>query len=148
MKRLLKYPATNAACLGLFSAFYALVFLLCAGGQVPEAGLAASPFWSAWTGFLSSGGQRTIALVMIVLTLLVVALLLTRRRLFDEYHTAILFSCLAVALVLTLIAIAVFYLVILSNANGAAEKFTLFVTVHWVTVVLADLVFVLLCRWR
>lgn len=148
MKRLLKYPATNAACLSLFTAFYALVFLLNAGRQPLEAELIASPFWSAWAGFLASGGQRSIALVMVALTLLVVGLLLTRRRLFDEYHTTILLSCLAVALVLTLIAIAIFYLVILSNANGAAEKFTLFIAVHWVTVVLADLVFVLLCRWR
>lgn len=148
MKRLLKYPATNAVCLSLFSAFYALIFLLNAGRQVPATGLAASSFWSTWSGFLSGGGQRSIALAMIVLTLLVVALLLTRRRLFDEYHTSILLACLAVALVLTLVAVAIFYLVILSDANGAAEKFTLFISVHWVTVALADLVFVLLCRWR
>lgn len=148
MKRLLRYPVTNAACLGLFTTFYALVFLLSAGRQTPDPTLSTSPFWSAWAAFLSRGGQRPIAAVMIVLTLLVVALLLTRRRPFDEYHTSILLSCLAVALVLTLVAIAVFYLVILSDANGVAEKFTLFITVHWVTVAVADLVFVLMCRWK
>lgn len=147
MKRLLRYPATNAACLGLFSAFYALVFLL-GSGQSADPALAPSRLWSAWSGFLAGGGQRTIAVIMILLTLLVVALLLTHRRSFDEYHTSILLSCLAVALVLTLVAIAVFYLVILSDANGAAEKFTLFITIHWVTVVMADLVFMLLCRWK
>lgn len=148
MKRLLRYPATNAVSLGLFSAFYALVFLVGAGRQTSDPALAASRFWSAWAGFLDGGGQRNIAVVMVLLTLGVVALLLTRRRRFDEYHTSLLLTCLAVALVLTLVAIAVFYLVILADANGVAEKFTLFITIHWVTVVAADLAFVLLCRWK
>lgn len=148
MKRLLRFPAVNAACLGLFSAFYALVFLLDAGRQTPGPAPAASRFWAAWADFLAKGGQRNIAVGLVLLTLVVAALLLTRRRQFDEYHTALLLSCLAVALVLTLIAIAVFYLVILSHADGAAEKFTLFISLHWVTVVAADLAFVLLCRWK
>ena len=53
-----------------------------------------------------------------------------------------------VAAILTLIAIAVFYLMILSDPNGIVEKFTLFIVINWTTVVLSDLVFVLVCRWR
>ncbi len=52
------------------------------------------------------------------------------------------------AVALTLIAIGIFYLMILSDPNGIVEKFTLFIVIHWAVVVLADLAYVLLCRWK
>jgi hypothetical protein len=48
---------------------------------------------------------------------------------------------------LMIVAVAIFYLAILSVPNGIVEKFTLFIVIHWVTVVFADFVFVLKCRW-
>ena len=75
-------------------------------------------------------------------------MLLFRRRPYDEYHTFKLIQCLVIATILTLIAIAGFYLMILSDSNGIVEKFTLFIVIHWTTVVLADLVYVFVCRWR
>lgn len=123
MKRLLKHPGTNAACLSIFSLFYALVFIL----RLDKA---------------------VLAIALLLVTALVVVLLLARRKPFDEYHTALLLSCLAVALVLTLIAIAIFFLIVLYDPTQVIEKFTGFITIHWATVVLADLVFILLCRWR
>lgn len=154
MKRILKSPITNAACLCLFSAFYAIVFLITARSAAfkdllyYDRAIPARGFWSGWSGFLAAGHHAFIAYAALGLTLLVVLLLLRRRRPYDEYHTAALIQCLAVASVLVLIAIAGFYLMMLSDANGIVEKFTLFIVIHWVTVVLADLVFVLACRWR
>jgi len=153
MKRILKHPATNASCISLFTAFYALIFIITSGHAefqnllyYGRAGQNADSFWAWWSFFLSAGFQKYIAYALIALTALVVVLLLTRRRPYDEYHTAILTACLSAAVVLTLIAIAVFYLLVLSEPSGIVEKFTLFVSIHWASVVLADLTYVLLCR--
>jgi hypothetical protein len=154
MKGLLKYPAVNAVCISLFSAFYGLIFIITSGHIEFKSLLYYSraakiyPFWTAWSSFLASGHHVYIAFALIVITMLVVLMLLIRRRPYDEYHTANLIQCLVVAAILTLIAIAVFYLMILSDPNGIVEKFTLFIVINWTTVVLADLVFVLVCRWR
>jgi len=153
MKRILKSPIVNAVGLGVLTAFYTFVFMLHTGNtdfkhkwlQYYEG---ESPFWKAWSSFVNNEHHIHVAIIWVVLTVLVVVLLLTRRRPYDEYHTTILTYCLAVAAVLTLAAIAVFYLIILSEPIYVAGKFTLFITVHWSTVVLADLVYVLLCRWR
>jgi hypothetical protein len=63
-----------------------------------------------------------------------------------EYHIAILTECLVVSIVLVCVAIAIFFLAVLSAPNGIVEKFTLFIVIHWVTVVCANYVFVLKCR--
>ncbi len=155
MKRILRHPALNAVCLSLFTAFYGLIFLVTAGHE--EFGRllyyfwrprSTGGFWDGWSAFLVSGKHVYIAWGLIAVTLLVVALLGLRRHPYDEYHTSLLLRCLAVASVLTLAAIAVFYLMILSEPAGIVEKFTLFIVIHWATVVLSDLAYVLLCRWR
>jgi putative effector of murein hydrolase len=121
MKRALKSPVLNAICLCLFSAFYTVVYILIE-----------RPMYVAWP--------------MIVITGIIVATLLMRRRKYDEYHAAILANCLIAALVLTMIAIAVFYVIILTDPNAIVEKFGLFIDIHWVTVLLSDFAFVVLCR--
>jgi len=146
MKRLPKSPATNAACISLFTAFYALVFHF--STECHNESEYASRFWQAWSDFLASGRQTIISWALVAVTVLVVILLVKRHRTYDEYHTAILSNCLVVAAVLILVAIAVFYLMILCDPAGIVGKFTLFVVIHWTTVVFADLVYVLLCRWR
>jgi hypothetical protein len=83
---------------------------------------------------------------MIAVTILVVVLLVISRRPYDEYHTAILNNCLLVAVVLTLVAIAVFFVIVLNEPSGIVGKFTLFIAIHWTTVVFANLAYVLLCR--
>ena len=151
MKRLLKSPATNAVCISIFTVFYTLIFLIPIGNA--EFGInyyyqGITPFWSVWSSFLARGYQCYIVYALIAVTALVVALLMIRRRPYDEYHTSILTHCLVAAAVFTLIAIAIFYLMILYDPNGIIEKFSLFIVVHWITVVFADLAYVLLCRWR
>ncbi|MEL7623828.1 MAG: hypothetical protein AAGU12_09585 [Clostridiales bacterium] len=154
MNRILRHPAANGICISLFSAFYALIFIITSGhreftnllyySRHPQI----SSFWGSWSGFLAAGRHAYIAYGLLAITILVVILLFLRRRAYDEYHTALLIQCLIVALVLTLIAIAAFFLIILSDANGIVEKFTLFITIHWATVVLADFTYVTLCRWK
>jgi len=151
MKRLLKSPAINAICISVFTTFYALIFFVTSKNIQFENSLfylEANSFWSAWSNFLADGHQRYIAFALIAVTVLIVVLLIVRRQPYDEYHTSILTHCLVVAAVLTLVAIAIFYLMILNEPNGIIEKFTFFIVIHWATVVLANLTYVLLCRWR
>ena len=134
MKKLLKSPIFNAVCISLFTAFYAIVFMIYSG--------------DAHSGFTIPASFIYIACALIAVTLIVVILLVTRRRAFDEYHTSILLYCLAAAIILTLLAIAIFFLVIVNVPVQIAEKFTIFIVIHWAMVVLSDLVYVLLCRWK
>ncbi len=155
MKNILKHPATNAVCLGLFTAFYGVIFITASQNSrfksllyYSGAKQGMNPFWEGWSKFLANGYHAIIAYVLIALAVVVIALLILRRHPYDEYHTSLLVQCLAVAAVLTLIAIAIFYLMILCDPAGIIEKFTLFIAVHWVSIVMCDLTYVLLCRWR
>ena len=149
MRKLLKSPIVNAVCISLFTAFYWCMLgwkHMGAAWLEPYDGGAA--FWSLWSGFLSDGGLTILAHGMVGVTVLVVILLLLRRRPHDEYHTEMLANCLVVSIVIALLAIAGFYWLIRIEPLWIVGKFTLFIVVHWVTVVLANLVYVLLCRWR
>ncbi len=153
MKHLLKNPVVNALGLSIFTAFYGFIFIFTSGhiefNSLLYYNRAAADqyFWTAWSGFLASGSHAYIAYGLIAISILVVMMLLLRRHPYDEYHADVLIQCLAIATILTLAAIAVLYLMILSDANGIIEKFTLFIVIHWTTVVLADLGYVLVCRW-
>ncbi|MDR1541932.1 MAG: hypothetical protein LBU32_28915 [Clostridiales bacterium] len=154
MKSLLKYPAFNAICVSLFSAFYGYVFIFTAAHyEYQDVLYYIKPtihggwFMPAWAHFLELGGHGLIAIALLIATAVLDVLLLTRRRLYDEYHTAILSQCLSAAIMLMILAVAVFYLAVLSVPNGIVEKFTLFISIHWVTVVCSEFAFVLKCRW-
>ena len=161
MKRALKSPVFNAVCLCLFTAFYSLIFIGASGhegfekilyysryAEERQSQISGHAFLVNWSRFLADGSQKYIALVLIALTIVVVILLLSRRKPYDEYHVDRLVSCLVIAFILTMIAIALFYISVLSVSDGIVESFTLFIVIHWATVIFADLVYVLLCRWR
>ena len=155
MNNILKRPLVNAVCIGLFSAFYTVLFFITARRTEFENILYyvrlkenTNPFWSFWSAFLAAGHQRFIAMTLAAITVFVVLLLVTRRKSYDEYHMSILINCFVAALVLTLVAIALLFLVVLGNPFGIIEKFMLFIVAHWAAVVLANLAYVLLCRWR
>ncbi len=149
MMRLLKKPLTNALCLAVFTAFFSYVFFFVANSRFfAKHDVVGTGFWRWWRSFLLNNGQGIFAGLMILLSLLVVFLLLRRRKDYDEYHVGILLSCLAVSLVVVLIALAIFYLAIFRDPFFVQEKCMLFMSVNWATVVLADLTYVLICRWR
>lgn len=154
MKRMLRSPITNAVGLSIFTAFYASIIILTAGQRGVEAlAVSAGPqlfrgLWTRWSEFLASGYHIYMACAVIAVTVVVVLMLLRRRRAYDEYHTGHLLNCLAAASILTLCCIAAFALLIALDPLQIALKFMLFITIHWVTVVLADAAYVFLCRWR
>ena|GEM_PF-552281 len=157
MKRIIKSPAINAVCLGLLTAFYSLVFIGTSGHSEFVNALYYSRisaledylvvdryFWLNWSQFLAEGHQKYIAFILIAVSAAVIVMLLLRRRPFDEYDVDRLAVCLIAALVITIIAIAMLYLSFLFASYAIVENFTLFIVVHWVAVVLSDLVFVIL----
>ena len=151
MIRLLKYPAVNAVCISLFTIFYSVIFLFVYKKISFESRANyenISSLWQMWCDFLFAGHQVFIAYALIFVTVIVVVLLILRPHEHDEYHTAILTNCLVTASVLTLIAIAIFFVLILLDPSEFLQKFTLFIVIHWISVVFANLTYVLMCRWR
>ena len=145
MNRFFRHPAANAAGISIFTIFYSIIFLAHSSRLTSQTGTATHPIWKAWDSFLDIGGHRYTAFVLIALTVLVVVFLFIKHKPYDEYHTAILGKCLAVSCILTLAAIAVFFVVILIDPTQIISKFTLFITINWSTVVIADLIYLLLC---
>lgn len=148
MKKLLRRPMTNAVCIGLFSLFYTILFFFMPFRIDLENVMHAGLFWNAWSAFLSAGYQKYIATVLMILTILLIAGLVSRRELYDEYHISNLTGCLVVSLILTFIAIALLFYSVLWDPSRIIEKFTLFIVIHWVTVLLSDLVFIFIYRRR
>jgi len=141
MNRFFRHPITNAVGISAFSLFYGMIFLAFSEHLQSQAGQEAN----IWDSFLMHGGHRYIAYVLIALTAIVVALLLLKHKPYDEYHTTILIKTLAVSVILALAAIAVFFVIILIDPSQIISKFTLFITINWTTVVLADLIYLILC---
>lgn len=146
MRRLLQRPAANAVFLCLFTAFYFVVFLTISQENQPDG--VREDFWGRWCSFLAGGGQRGIAFALLAVTVVTVVLLLLRRQPYDEYHLSQLLTCFTVALALTLVAIAVFFLLIVLQPTAVVEKCFLFAALHWGTVVCADFVYVLMFQRR
>ena len=148
MNRFFRHPATNAVGLALFSAFYGVIFLGFSPRLLVGTGESQNPFWQAWDGFLLARGHQYLAIVLLILTALAIVILLRHRSVYDEYHTAILLRCLATAIVLALAAIGGFFALILLDPVGIVSKLMLMVSINWASVVLADLVYLLVCRGR
>jgi len=146
MNRFFRHPATNAVGISALSLFYGILFLAFSNRIVSQTGLATQPFWKAWDVFLGFGGHRYTAVILLALTILIVAWLLVHHKPHDEYHTAKLIKCLAISVILTLAAIAVFFVVVLADPTQIISKFTLFVSVNWSTVIFADLIYLVLCK--
>ncbi len=155
MMKLLRYPATNGIFICLFSAFYSLIFLFTAGHMEFQHILyytsdtqKQKPFWGSWAAFLYEGYQQYIGIAMIILTGLIVLLLIKRNRPYDEYQVKVLADRFMAAGFITICAVAFLFFCILSEPAGVVEKITLFTVIHWLSVLLADLVFVLYCHGK
>jgi len=146
--RFLRHPATNAIGLAVFSAFYGVIFLGFSPRLLTGTDENQHPFWQAWDGFLLAQGHRWLAIILLALTVFAIAILLRHRSVYDEYHAAILLRCLATAVVLALAGIGLFFALVLIDPVGIVSKMALMVSVNWASVVLADLVYLLVCRRR
>ena len=148
MNKFFRHPATNAVGLAVFSTFYGVIFLGFYPHLLTGTGETQNSFWLAWDTFLLANGPKYLAVALLILTAVVIAMLLRHHSVYDEYHTAILLRCLAVAVVLALMAIGLFFVLVIIDPVGIVSKLTLMVSINWTTVVLADLVYLIVCRMR
>ena len=148
MNRFFRHPATNAVGLALLSGFYGVIFLGFSPSLKVDTGESALSFWQVWDRFLLADGHRWLAIVLLVLTVLALVILLRHRSVYDEYHTAMLLRCLATAVVLALAAIGWFFALVLMDPVGIVSKLALMASLCWASVVLADLVYLCICRRR
>jgi len=146
MNRFFRHPLTNAVGISAFSLFYGWIFLAFSDRLQSQTGTASLPIWQVWDSFLNFGGHQYVAIALIALTVVIVVLLLVNHKPYDEYHTAILIKCLAISVILSLAAIAVFFAVVLFDPTQILSKIALFITVNWTSVVFADLIYLFLCR--
>jgi len=148
MNRFFRHPATNAAGLAVFSTFYGVIFLAFSPRLLIDTVESQNPFWRAWDAFLLAQGHRWLAVVLLALTALALVILLRHRSVQDEYQTALLVGCLAVAVVVALAAIGLFFALVLMDPVGIVSKLTLMASLNWASVVLADLGYLIVCRRR
>jgi len=152
MNNILKNPKTNAACISMFTVFYVISFFLASFGGFSKLifnnGTAdyRLPFWTTWSEFLAAGYHWYIVFILTAITIVIVFILLLRGGTYDEYHISVLLKLFVLAVVLTFIAIAVFFLMILWDSRGVVEKFAFFILLHWTFVVISDFIFVLIYR--
>ena len=146
--RFFRHPATNAAGLAVFSAFYGVIFLAFSPRMLIDTVESQRPFWRAWDAFLLAQGHRWLTVVLLALTALALVILLRHRSVQDEYQTALLLRCLAVAVVLELAGMGLFFALILLDPVGIVSKLALMVSLNWASVVLADLGYLIVCRRR
>lgn len=152
----LKTPYLHVAVISLFTLFYSGILLITSGhiefqrtlyyanrGDDWTAGGANEKRWIDWANFLYKGYQQYIALIFLVLTAVIVVLLLTQYKRFDEYQIYTFQKCFMIAGLVTMVAMAKFFGDIMSIPNGALEKMTLLVIEHWTAILLADLFYVL-----
>ena len=145
MNRFFRHPLTNAVGIGIFSLFYAVIFFAFSDRLQSQTGAATHAFWKAWDNLLDLGFHRYTAYALLSLTAFIVIFLLIKHKPYDEYHTTRLIKCLAISVIFTLFAIAVFFIVVLLDPSAIISKFTLFITVNWATVVFADMIYLLSC---
>lgn len=151
--KFLRYPFVNGVFISLFSSFYSFILIITSEHiefqrilYYTKAKAANSKNLSMWGEFLYNGNQKYIGMAMIALTVLIIALLVSRKSSYDEYHVEILSKCFLMAGFITICLVAILFFLILSEPAAIVEKITLFVILHWISMLLADLIFIIICR--
>lgn len=153
MMKLLRYPIINGAFVSLFTFFYAFILIFTSNHiefqnilYYTKAKAANSNNLSLWGELLYNGNQKYIGMAMIALTVLIIILLVLRKNLYDEYHVEILSKCFLAVGLITICLVAILFFLILSEPIAIVEKITLFVILHWMSILVADLTFIITCR--
>ncbi len=148
--RILRKPKINAAIILGITVFYSLVFIFTSGHiefnrMLNHADTLSFDFWNSWSDFLMQGNMKYIGYVYIVLAAAIVILSLIRKRDYDEYQTGILEKGFIVTGIVMVCLFPLALLLILSDPNYSIETIMLLVVVHWSTVLISDLAYVI--KW-
>ena len=148
--KIMRNPKVNAAIILIITAFYSPVFILTSGHieferMLNHAGTLNNAFWNAWSTFLMQGNLKYIGYAYLVLAVAVVILSLIRKQNYDEYQIGILEKGFIVSGIVMVCLFPAALLLVLSDPYYAIEALTLLVVMHWSTVLIADLAYVI--KW-
>ncbi len=151
MKNLLKRPVINSICLTIFTMFYVICFTLANFSQSIKSSLyyannTHNSLMKFWSRFLNNNGFLYLAIAFFVLTTVLIFFISKRKKSYDEYQTTILTNCLVISLILTLVAIGVFFVIVLIDPVGIIEKIVLLVTINWTSVFISNFAFIGVCN--
>ena len=144
--KILRNPKVNAAVIFILTAVYASVFIITPGHieferLLTHAATLNSAFWNAWSAFLTQGNLQYIGYVVLAIPIVILSLI--RKKNYDEYQTGILEKGFLVSGIVTACLFPAALLLVFSDPNYAVEALTLLVVVHWSTVLIADLAYVI-----
>lgn len=145
----LEHPFLHAVFLGLMSFVYAFLFIFTSTHleftrQINHDHTLNNNFWNNWSNFILNGNMKYIGYLIIILTLIIFILIITKKiRKYDEYQTNILSRSLIIAGLLSVIMIPFMMIMILSDINYSIETVFLFATIQWLGVLIAYLYFVI-----
>ncbi len=147
--KMIRNPKMSAAVILIITAFYSQVFIFISGHieferMLSHAITLNSDFWNAWSNFLIQGNMKYIGYVYIVLAVVIVIFSFIRKRDYDEYQTGILEKGFIVAGMVMVCLFPLALLLVLSDPQYSIETIMLLVVVHWSTVLIADLVYVMI----
>lgn len=148
--KIMRNPKANAAIILIITAFYSLVFILTSGHiefkrMLNHASTLNSAFWNVWSAFLMRGNLKYIGYAYLVLAVAIVILSLIRKQNYDEYQISILEKGLIASGIVMVCLSPMTLVLVLSDPNYAIESLMLLVVVHWSTVLIADLAYVI--KW-
>lgn len=133
----------------LITAVYSAVFIVTSGHiefarMLHHSKTLQSAFWNTWSNFLMQGNIKYIGYGYMMLAAAIVIFSLIKRQNYDEYQTAILEKGFLAAGMVMVCLFPVALLLVLSDPNYAIEVILFLVVVHWSTVLIADLGYVIL----
>ena len=148
--KIMRNPKVNAAMILIITALYSLVFIVTSGHieferMLNHASTLNNAFWNAWSAFLMRDSLKYIGYAYLVLAVAIVILSLIRKQNYDEYQIGILEKGFIVSGIVMVCLFPTALYLVFSDPNYAIEALTLLVVVHWSTVLIADLAYVI--KW-
>ncbi|KUO63130.1 MAG: hypothetical protein APF84_11440 [Gracilibacter sp. BRH_c7a] len=147
--KLLKHSIVNAAFIVIMSAIYSFLFIFTSNHieflrLLSKAETLQSDFWNGWSSFIKSGNMEYIGYAIIILTVIILLFMGFKPiKKYDEYQLSILSKSLIVSGILSILAVPVIMILILSDPSYAIETIFLFAVVQWFCVLIIDLIYVI-----
>ena len=148
--KIMRNPKVNAAIILIITTFYSLVFILSSGHieferMLNHASTLNNTFWNAWSAFLMQGNLKYIGYAYLVLAVAIVILSFIRKQNYDEYQISFLEKGLITSGIVMVCLSLMALVLVLSDPNYAIESLIFLVIVHWSTVLITDLAYVI--KW-
>ena len=143
-------PLVNAVIISIISIFYAFIFDMTSGHIEFErilnhAVTLSSPFWNGWSDFLKQGNMKYIGYAYIAIAVIIVILSIIRKRDYDEYQIGILEKGFIVMGATMVLLFPIELIKVLSDHLYCVEYMMFLVVIHWSTVMIVDLIYVI--KW-